>query len=32
MANIIPAGLRSTDIGLFAMRAAQIEKSKPVIA
>ncbi|KAJ5974848.1 Vacuolar protein sorting-associate Vta1 N-terminal [Penicillium waksmanii] len=32
MAKIIPEGLRSTDIGLFAMRAAQIEKTKPVIA
>jgi vacuolar protein sorting-associated protein VTA1 len=32
MAKIIPACLRSTDIGLFAMRAAQIEKTKPVIA
>ncbi|CAI7635388.1 unnamed protein product [Penicillium manginii] len=32
MAKIIPAELRSTDIGLFAMKAAQIEKTKPVIA
>ncbi|KAJ5742263.1 Vacuolar protein sorting-associate Vta1 N-terminal [Penicillium manginii] len=32
MANTIPARLRSTDIGLFAIRAAQIEKTKPVIA
>ncbi|KAJ6001036.1 Vacuolar protein sorting-associate Vta1 N-terminal [Penicillium waksmanii] len=32
MAKVIPEGLRSTDIGLFAMRAAQIEKTKPVIA
>ncbi|KAJ5654654.1 hypothetical protein N7490_001657 [Penicillium lividum] len=32
MASNIPAGVRSTDIGRFALRAAQIEKVKPVIA
>ncbi|KAJ5573422.1 Vacuolar protein sorting-associate Vta1 N-terminal [Penicillium hispanicum] len=32
MASGIPAGLRSADIGRFAVRAAQIEKAKPVIA
>ncbi|KAJ6082757.1 hypothetical protein N7499_007631 [Penicillium canescens] len=30
--NNIPAGLRSADIGRFAIRAAQIEKAKPVVA
>ncbi|KGO66235.1 Vacuolar protein sorting-associate Vta1, N-terminal [Penicillium italicum] len=32
MASNIPAGLRSADIGRFAIRAAQIEKVKPVVA
>ncbi|KAJ5143599.1 Vacuolar protein sorting-associate Vta1 N-terminal [Penicillium bovifimosum] len=32
MASNIPAGLRSADIGRFAIRAAQIETAKPVIA
>ncbi|KAJ5964858.1 Vacuolar protein sorting-associate Vta1 N-terminal [Penicillium vulpinum] len=32
MASNIPAGLRSADIGRFAIRAAQIEKAKPVVA
>ncbi|KAJ5688621.1 hypothetical protein N7462_003013 [Penicillium macrosclerotiorum] len=32
MANTIPAELRSADIGRFAIRAAQIEKVKPVVA
>lgn len=32
MASNIPAGLRSADIGRFALRAAQIEKAKPVVA
>ena len=32
MANTIPEGLRSADIGHFAIRAAQIEKVKPVVA
>ncbi|KAF7713484.1 Uncharacterized protein PECH_001177 [Penicillium ucsense] len=32
MASNIPAALRSADIGRFAIRAAQIEKAKPVIA
>ncbi|KAJ5758248.1 uncharacterized protein N7511_006942 [Penicillium nucicola] len=30
--NNIPAGLRSVDIGRFAIRAAQIEQAKPVVA
>ncbi|KAJ5385646.1 Vacuolar protein sorting-associate Vta1 N-terminal [Penicillium cosmopolitanum] len=29
MATIIPVEVRSTKIGLFALRAAQIEKTKP---
>ncbi|KAJ5115424.1 hypothetical protein NUU61_001183 [Penicillium alfredii] len=32
MASNIPAGLKSADIGRFALRAAQIEKAKPVVA
>ncbi|KAJ5486594.1 hypothetical protein N7530_000894 [Penicillium desertorum] len=32
MASNIPAGLRSADIGRFAIRATQIEKAKPVVA
>ncbi|KAJ5943012.1 hypothetical protein N7516_003180 [Penicillium verrucosum] len=32
MSSNIPAGLRSADIGRFAIRAAQIEKAKPVVA
>ncbi|KAI2715231.1 hypothetical protein CBS147332_4885 [Penicillium roqueforti] len=32
MTSNIPAGLRSADIGRFAIRAAQIENAKPVIA
>ncbi|KAJ5803578.1 uncharacterized protein N7503_006028 [Penicillium pulvis] len=32
MASSIPASVRSADIGRFALRAAQIEKAKPVIA
>lgn len=32
MASTIPASLRSADIGRFALRAAQIEKVKPVVA
>lgn len=32
MASTVPAGLRTADIGRFALRAAQIEKAKPVIA
>lgn len=32
MAASIPAGLRSADIGRFALRAVQIEKAKPVVA
>ncbi|KAJ5791202.1 uncharacterized protein N7518_008213 [Penicillium psychrosexuale] len=32
MTSNIPAGLRSADIGRFAVRAAQIENAKPVIA
>ncbi|KAL4898203.1 DUF605-domain-containing protein [Aspergillus ambiguus] len=32
MANNIPAGLRSADIGRFAVRAAQLESVKPVVA
>ncbi|KAJ5156998.1 uncharacterized protein N7482_008098 [Penicillium canariense] len=32
MASNIPAALRSADIGRFAVRAAQIEKAKPVVA
>ncbi|KAJ5763500.1 Vacuolar protein sorting-associate Vta1 N-terminal [Penicillium manginii] len=32
MANNIPVSLRTADIGRFALRAAQIEKAKPVVA
>ncbi|OQE19762.1 hypothetical protein PENFLA_c018G06894 [Penicillium flavigenum] len=32
MASNVPAGLRSADIGRFAIRATQIEKAKPVVA
>lgn len=32
MASNIPASLRTADIGRFALRAAQIEKAKPVVA
>jgi vacuolar protein sorting-associated protein VTA1 len=32
MASSIPAGLRSADIGRFAVRAAQIQSAKPVVA
>ncbi|CAG8060494.1 unnamed protein product [Penicillium olsonii] len=32
MASTIPAGLRSADIGRFAIRAAQVETAKPVVA
>lgn len=32
MASNIPAGLKSADIGRFAVRAAQVERAKPVIA
>ncbi|KAJ5224256.1 Vacuolar protein sorting-associate Vta1 N-terminal [Penicillium citrinum] len=32
MASNIPASLRGADIGRFALRAAQIEKAKPVVA
>ncbi|KAJ6005267.1 Vacuolar protein sorting-associate Vta1 N-terminal [Penicillium sp. IBT 35674x] len=32
MASSIPASVRSADIGRFALRAAQVEKAKPVIA
>ncbi|PLB45119.1 DUF605-domain-containing protein [Aspergillus steynii IBT 23096] len=32
MASNIPAGLKSADIGRFAVRAAQLERVKPVIA
>ncbi|KAE8148010.1 Vta1 like-domain-containing protein [Aspergillus avenaceus] len=32
MANNIPAALKSADIGRFAVRAAQLERVKPVIA
>ncbi|KAL6235651.1 hypothetical protein BDW75DRAFT_134083 [Aspergillus navahoensis] len=32
MASNIPAALRSADVGRFAMRAAQLEKAKPIIA
>ncbi|KAJ5678455.1 Vacuolar protein sorting-associate Vta1 N-terminal [Penicillium maclennaniae] len=32
MASSVPAGLRTADIGRFALRAAQIEKAKPVVA
>jgi hypothetical protein len=32
MASNIPAALKSADIGRFAVRAAQLEKAKPIIA
>jgi hypothetical protein len=32
MASNIPAALKSADIGRFALRAAQIERVKPVVA
>ena len=32
MTSNIPAALRASDIGRFALRAAQIEKAKPVVA
>ncbi|KAF9886808.1 hypothetical protein FE257_011055 [Aspergillus nanangensis] len=32
MASDIPAGLRAADIGRFAVRAAQLEKARPVVA
>lgn len=32
MATSIPAGLRSADLGRFAVRAAQLESVKPVVA
>lgn len=32
MASNIPAGLKTADIGRFAIRAAQVERVKPVIA
>lgn len=32
MASNTPAGLKSADIGRFALRAAQIERAKPVVA
>ncbi|KAL4821468.1 Vta1 like-domain-containing protein [Aspergillus spinulosporus] len=32
MASNIPAGLKSADVGRFALRAAQLEKAKPIIA
>ncbi|KAL4995780.1 Vta1 like-domain-containing protein [Aspergillus recurvatus] len=32
MASNIPAALKSADVGRFAVRAAQIEKAKPIIA
>ncbi|KAL4931735.1 uncharacterized protein BDV17DRAFT_256339 [Aspergillus undulatus] len=32
MASNIPAALRSADVGRFAVRAAQLEKAKPIIA
>ncbi|CAG7985753.1 unnamed protein product [Penicillium salamii] len=32
MASTTPAGLRSADIGRFAIRAAQVESAKPVVA
>lgn len=32
MASNIPAGLKAADIGRFAVRAAQLERVKPVIA
>ncbi|KAL4916987.1 Vta1 like-domain-containing protein [Aspergillus aurantiobrunneus] len=32
MANNIPAALKSMDVGRFAVRAAQLDKAKPIIA
>lgn len=32
MASNVPAGLKSADIGRFAVRAAQVERAKPVVA
>lgn len=32
MASNIPAALKSVDVGRFAVRAAQLEKAKPIIA
>lgn len=32
MTSNIPASLKSADIGRFAIRAAQVERAKPVIA
>jgi vacuolar protein sorting-associated protein VTA1 len=32
MASNIPAALKSADVGRFAVRAAQLEKAKPIIA
>ncbi|EAA66128.1 hypothetical protein AN0255.2 [Aspergillus nidulans FGSC A4] len=32
MASNIPAALKSADVGRFALRAAQLEKAKPIIA
>ena len=32
MASHIPAALKSADIGRFAVRAAQLERVKPVVA
>ncbi|KAL4753625.1 hypothetical protein BDW72DRAFT_168224 [Aspergillus terricola var. indicus] len=32
MASSIPAALKSADVGRFAVRAAQLEKAKPIIA
>ncbi|OOF90036.1 hypothetical protein ASPCADRAFT_212259 [Aspergillus carbonarius ITEM 5010] len=32
MASNIPASLRSADIGRYALRAAQLERAKPVVA
>lgn len=32
MASSVPAVLRSADIGRFAIRAAQVESAKPVVA
>ncbi|KAA8643535.1 uncharacterized protein ATNIH1004_010304 [Aspergillus tanneri] len=32
MANNIPAGLKSADIGRFAIRAAQLERVKPIVS
>ncbi len=32
MATTVPAALKAADISRFALRAAQLEKAKPVIA